>query len=112
MAQQGMKQVNIDGMKAAMPHFETALSETSRVYSNMSEQAQTLGASWTGDAAKGFIGALNAWLANCNTVRQQLQIVTENLEQNTGGYVQTHTSTTDSAAAIQQAIGAGLPGFN
>ena len=106
------KAVDIAGMKAAQPHFETALSETSNAFSNMSDQASTLQGSWTGDASQGFVAALHAWLDNCSLIQRELRVVTEKLAENTGGYVQTHTSTTDSANSIQQVIAAGLPGFS
>ncbi|MBY8886055.1 WXG100 family type VII secretion target [Streptomyces sp. PTM05] len=103
--------VDIAGMKAAQPHFETALSETSRVYSSMQDQAQTLEASWTGDSAQTFVGALNQWLENCNVVKQQLQVVTQKLEANTGNYQRVHTDASDQSSALRQAVSAGLPGF-
>ncbi|MFD7917711.1 WXG100 family type VII secretion target [Streptomyces sp. NPDC059740] len=111
MAGNGQQNVDIAGMRAAQPHFETALNETSQVYTNMSDQASTLEASWTGDAAKSFTQALNQWLENCNIVKQQLQIVTDKLAANTGSYQNVHANTSDAAAELNSAIAAGLPGF-
>ncbi len=103
--------VDIAGMQAAQPHFETALSETARVYNSMSDQAQVLEGSWTGDSARTFISALNQWLENCNIVKQQLQVVTDKLEANTGNYQRVHTEASDQSTILQQAMSAGLPGF-
>lgn len=104
-------QVDIAGMKAAQPHFEQALSEVGAAHSNMQDQATTLESSWTGDAARPFIGALNAWLEDCEQVRQALQMVTDKLEANTHSYQNVHTDTSDVAAHMQQAMSAGLPGL-
>ncbi|MEU2778029.1 WXG100 family type VII secretion target [Streptomyces sp. NPDC007162] len=103
--------VDIEGMKRAQPHFETALSETARVYNNMDDQAKTLEGSWTGDAAQSFTTALNQWLENCNTVKQQLKVVTDKLAEHTGLYQQVHSDTLDATQALNNAMGAGLPGF-
>lgn len=111
MAGNGQQNVDIAGMRAAQPHFESALSETSQVYNNMSEQAVTLESSWTGDASRSFINALNQWLENCNIVKQQLQHVTDQLAANTGSYQNVHANTSDAASSLNSAIGAGLPGF-
>ncbi|MFE7117559.1 WXG100 family type VII secretion target [Streptomyces sp. NPDC057654] len=111
MAGNGQQNVDITGMRAAQPHFENALSETSQSYSNMQEQAATLEGGWTGDAARSFTNALNQWLENCNIVKQQLQAVTDKLAANTGSYQNVHSTTQDEASTLNSAIGAGLPGF-
>jgi WXG100 family type VII secretion target len=111
MAANGQTNVDIQGMLAALPLFNKALGDTSSAYNGMSEQAQVLEGSWSGDAAQAFIPALNTWLDNCNTVIKQLNIVYEKLEANTGQYEQVHTNTLDSASALKQAMAAGLPGF-
>ena len=103
--------VDIDGMRAAQPHFEQALSETSTAFQSMEDQRMTLASSWQGDAAMGFAQALDAWLQNCNVVKQQLSIVTEKLAQNTGGYTQVHQNTQDAATVLRNAVSGGLPGF-
>lgn len=107
------QQTNVDvaGMRAAQPHFETALSETTRVYNSMHDQASTLQSSWTGDSSQSFVSALNAWLDNCKVVEQQLKVVTDKLEANTGNYQRVHTDASDQSSALQQTISAGLPGF-
>ncbi|MGW2637358.1 WXG100 family type VII secretion target [Streptomyces sp. NPDC001348] len=111
MAEVSPTTVDVEGMRAALPHFEQALTETASAYTNMHDQAITLESNWKGDARSAFVSALNTWLENCDTVKKQLQIVTEKLESLTGEYGRVHTSTTDSATSLQQAIGAGLPGF-
>jgi WXG100 family type VII secretion target len=103
--------VDIDGMKAALPHFESAVNETTNVHNNMTGQRDALEASWTGDAARQFIPALNQWLDQCLIVKNQLLAVYEKLEQHTGVYHQVVRDTTDAATAVSQAVGAGLPGF-
>jgi WXG100 family type VII secretion target len=104
-------QADVAGMLAAQPHFETAVSATSSSYSAMQDQADTLAASWKGDASAAFITALNDWLEQCNIVKQQLQSVLDKLQANTHQYDQVHGNTVDSATAIKQAIAAGLPGM-
>lgn len=111
MAEAQPTTVDVAGMRAALPHFEQALTETGSAFTNMQSQATTLEGGWKGDAASTFISALNTWLENCDTVKKQLQIVTDKLEAQTGTYDRVHTSTTDSASSLQQAISAGLPGF-
>jgi WXG100 family type VII secretion target len=107
------QQTNVDiaGMLAAQPHFETALAEVGSAYNGMSDQAQVLESSWTGDSASTFIGALNQWLENCNVVKQALQSVTDKLEANTHNYTRVHSDASDSSSAVKQAMSAGLPGF-
>jgi WXG100 family type VII secretion target len=111
VATNGQTNVDIQGMLAALPNFETALGDISTAYNGMSEQAQILEGNWTGDAAQSFIPALNQWLENCNVVKQQLQVVYEKLEANTGHYEQVHSETVDAATAVRQAMAAGLPGM-
>ncbi|MFF4490849.1 WXG100 family type VII secretion target [Streptomyces sp. NPDC001544] len=111
MAEVSPTTVDVEGMRAALPHFEQALTETGSAFTNMQSQVNTLESTWKGDAGSTFLNALNTWLENCDTVKKQLQIVTEKLESLTGEYGRVHTSTTDAATSLQQAIGAGLPGF-
>lgn len=110
MAQQET-QADVAGMLAAQPHFETAVSSTSSAYSAMQDQADTLAASWKGDAAVAFTGAMNDWLEQCNVVKQQLQSVLEKLQANTHQYDQVHGNTVDAATSLKQAVAAGLPGM-
>ncbi|MCX4428688.1 WXG100 family type VII secretion target [Streptomyces mirabilis] len=111
MAEGTTTTVDVAGMRAALPHFEQALAETASAFTNMQSQATTLESSWKGDAGSTFISALNTWLEHCDLVKKELQTVTEKLEATTGSYDRVHTSTADSARALQQAVGAGLPGF-
>lgn len=103
--------IDIAGMKAAQPHFETALSETARTYNSMHDQASVLEGTWHGGASRNFIQALNSWLDNFKTVEQQLKIVTDKLEANTGNYEHVVTDTDDAATALRNVMNAGLPGF-
>lgn len=111
MAGNAQTNVDIQGMLAALPNFEAALSDTTTTYNGISEQAQVLESSWTGEAAQAFIPALNSWLENFAIVQQQLKLVYEKLEANTGHYEQVHSNTVDAATAVKQAMAAGLPGF-
>ncbi|MFJ9907448.1 WXG100 family type VII secretion target [Streptomyces sp. NPDC101152] len=104
-------QVDIAGMKAAHPAFEGAVGEVMRVHDGMSEHRDTLASSWHGDAAQGFTGALDDWLAHCRTVHQQLKLVTDKLGHHTGVYEGVHSDTLDQAQALKQTMAAGLPGF-
>jgi WXG100 family type VII secretion target len=103
--------VDIAGMKAAYPAFESALTSTKSSHDSMMDQENTLRQSWKGDAANGFLSALDQWLDNCATVQQQLQIVTDKLAEHTGVYEKVHSNTTDTSQSLQQTMSAGLPGF-
>ncbi|MGW7578909.1 WXG100 family type VII secretion target [Streptomyces sp. NPDC054765] len=103
--------VDVAGMRAAQPHFESALNETTQAYKSMEEQRVALASNWTGDAASSFTHALDQWLENCKTVSQQLSNVIEKLAATTGNYQNVHASTSDAATSLNSAIAAGLPGF-
>ncbi|MET7287431.1 WXG100 family type VII secretion target [Streptomyces sp. NPDC005573] len=107
----GQTNVDVSGMRAAQPHFEQALAETSTVYSNMDDQYMTLQGSWTGDSSAAFLGALSSWLENCSAVQKALQGITEKLAANTHSYQSVHAQANDEASALRQAVAAGLPGF-
>ncbi|MCA1217015.1 WXG100 family type VII secretion target [Streptomyces sp. 8L] len=109
--QAGLTGVDIQGMKALLPDFEKTLSDTKTAINRMTDQRQTLAASWTGDAASGYISSLDQWLEQLQQVQTQLQWVTETFQSNTNSYEQVHGNTVDTAHAMSQAVSAGLPGF-
>ncbi|MEV7325856.1 WXG100 family type VII secretion target [Streptomyces sp. NPDC093970] len=102
--------VSLEGMKAAQGDFQNALDEANSSYSSMAGQIDALRASWTGDASSTFQSAMDTWLQDFATVRSQLSLMFEKLQANTGGYADTHQTTTDAAAQVRQGM-AGLPGF-
>ncbi|MCW2904626.1 MAG: hypothetical protein JWO67_6891 [Streptosporangiaceae bacterium] len=103
--------VSLEGMKLAQGNFESAVQEANSQYSMMQGQIETLLASWTGEAATVFGGAMNTWLQDFAVVRDQLQLMLEKLQQNTGVYTTTHDSTVQAAGAVRNSMPAGLPGF-
>ncbi|CAM5608286.1 WXG100 family type VII secretion target [Streptomyces griseorubiginosus] len=107
----GLTSIDIDGMRATMPAFESALAETGNEYASLEAQFETLGANWTGEAAQGFLEAMRQWLENFQAVRSKLQIIYETFEADTGNYQAVHGNTVDEASALKNAIAGGLPGF-
>lgn len=106
--------VDIQGMKNAVPHFESAHSSIKGKYQMMSEQYTALCANWSTDNDGGsmeFRQALHDWLENCNTINQQLQIVTEKLKENIGGYERAHSTAGAAGMQVKQQLSVGLPNF-
>ncbi|NEA68421.1 hypothetical protein [Streptomyces sp. SID12488] len=97
MARRQREQADIEGMKASLLRLENVLGRTRQVTTSMRDQANTLGADWTGAAAGDFNAALNAWLDDCATVERQLEIVTERLRKSTGEHARALTGTGDGA---------------
>ncbi|MFJ9409134.1 WXG100 family type VII secretion target [Streptomyces sp. NPDC101393] len=107
----GQTNVDIPGMRSAMPHFEQGLTETRQAGSSMQDQLSTLRGGWTGDAAVGFEQAVTSWIENCNKVHAALNVVFEKLQQTAGKYDNVHSETSDAAASLQGAMAQGLPGL-
>lgn len=103
--------VSLEGMKAAQGNFQTAVEEANSSYSQMESQIRTLEASWTGDAASTYTGAMDQWLQDFSTVKQQLNLMLEKLQANTGTYTTTHSNTTDVAGQLKNSMASPLPGF-
>lgn len=96
--------VDIAGMTAAQPHFQTAVDNCNTAYNNMTEQQSTLAANWTGETASTFGQAMNQWLEDFNTVRTQLTHILETLSQNTGVYANTQEGSQQMAASFQSGL--------
>ncbi|MEC3993796.1 WXG100 family type VII secretion target [Actinacidiphila sp. DG2A-62] len=107
----GLTSIDIDGMRATMPAFESALAETGNQYTGLEAQVETLGGNWTGEAASVFLGAMRQWLEDFSSVRSKLQTIYEKFEADTGNYQAVHSNTVDEANALKNAIAGGLPGF-
>jgi WXG100 family type VII secretion target len=99
--------VTLEGMKGAQGNFQTALGEINKVYNDMSEEAATLAANWTGESASTFGNALGIWLDDLSQVRAQCEIVLESLATHTGIYANTNQTVSDTAGAF----GSGLHGL-
>ncbi|WP_405746019.1 WXG100 family type VII secretion target [Streptomyces sp. NBC_01525] len=113
MAQQPTS-VELEGMKRAQGSFQTALDHASGSYTQMDGQIQGLRASWTGQAANIYQNAMQEWLNDFNVVNQQLGLMLEKLQENTGVYANTHEQTQQEAGQAARLISsghAGLPGF-
>jgi uncharacterized protein YukE len=80
------------------------------VYNDMSEEAATLAANWTGESASTFGSALGIWLDDLSQVQAQCGIVLESLATHTGIYANTHQTASDVAGAFGQGL-AGLQGL-
>ncbi|MEV6546742.1 WXG100 family type VII secretion target [Streptomyces sp. NPDC051665] len=103
--------VDTSGMKAAQGSFQTALDEANRTYTQMQGQIDALRASWTGDASSTFQGAMDTWLSDFGTVKQQLDLMLQKLQANTGSYDTTHQATMDTASQLGKTMASPLPGF-
>ena len=99
--------VDIAGMTAAQNSFQQTLDTCNTAYSNMTEQQQTLAANWSGEAASAFGQALDTYLEDLGTVRQQLSNILEALSTNTGVYANTNEGSTQ----LSNAFANGLPGL-
>jgi uncharacterized protein YukE len=112
MPANGNQVVDIEGMKAAQPYFEEAVSDVNHAYTSMSGQRDTLRANWTGEASGIFLNAMQIWLDDCEIVRRQLTLILEKLQANTHINVNTHDETRDAAQQVSASMSASpLPGF-
>lgn len=104
--------VDIQGMQAAQGSFQTAVDETTRTYTQMEGQISSLAASWTGDAASTYLGAMQEWLSEFQQVRAALGRMLETLGGNSNVYVTVHGNTQAQAAAVGKQIATpALPSF-
>ncbi|MGW3121597.1 WXG100 family type VII secretion target [Streptomyces sp. NPDC001107] len=103
--------VDTSGMRIAQGSFQTALDEVNSTYTQMQSQIDTLRSSWTGDASATFQGAMSTWLTDFGTVKQQLELMLQKLQANTGSYDTTHQNTSDVATQLHKTMSTPLPGF-
>ncbi|WP_217553126.1 WXG100 family type VII secretion target [Streptomyces sp. GbtcB6] len=103
--------VDTSGMRTAQGSFQTALDEVNGTYTQMQSQIEALRSSWTGDASTTFQSAMDTWLTDFGTVKQQLELMLQKLQANTGSYDTTHQNTTDAASQLSKTMSAPLPGF-
>ncbi|MEU5309371.1 WXG100 family type VII secretion target [Streptomyces sp. NPDC021562] len=111
MAANTSTSVDTSGMRAAQGSFQTALDEANSTYTQMQSQIEALRSSWTGDASTTFQTAMDTWLTDFSTVRQQLELMLQKLQANTGSYDTTHHSTSDMANQLHKSMSTPLPGF-
>ncbi|MDX2705659.1 WXG100 family type VII secretion target [Actinacidiphila glaucinigra] len=107
--------VDLSGMSSAQSSFQAALDDTSGAYAQMQGQIEGLQASWGGEAANIYHGAMQQWLNDFSRVNQALGLMLEKLSQNTNVYANTHDATQDQARQAAQQISGGtvgLPGFS
>ncbi len=105
--------VDIHAMTIAQGDFQNALDQVNTAYSDMDEQRGTLAANWTGEASSIFGGALQSWLDDFSTVKNQLTTILETLSANTGVYARTHEGSQQVASSFKSGLGdlTGLPGL-
>ncbi|MCY0960241.1 MULTISPECIES: WXG100 family type VII secretion target [unclassified Streptomyces] len=103
--------VSIAGMRSAAGSFQSALEDANSTYTQMQGQIDALRGSWSGDASSTFQGAMDTWLQDFASVRQQLSLMLEKLQANTGSYKTTHQATTDAANQLHKSMVTPLPGF-
>ncbi|MGQ4436911.1 MULTISPECIES: WXG100 family type VII secretion target [unclassified Streptomyces] len=103
--------VDTSGMRIAQGSFQTALDEVNATYTQMQSQIDTLRSNWSGDAATTFQGAMDTWLSDFGTVKQQLELMLQKLQANTGSYDTTHQATSDTATQLHKSMTTPLPGF-
>lgn len=103
--------VGLDGMRAAVGNFSTAVSSADKEASNVDSVGADLQGSWKGDAATIYQGALTEWQTHWQACRRALTEMQQTLEQTNTMYGNTHQETQSTASQTQSAMGA-LPGFN
>ncbi|MEU2424745.1 MULTISPECIES: WXG100 family type VII secretion target [Streptomyces] len=111
MAANTSTSVDTSGMRTAQGSFQTALDEVNNTYTQMQSQIEALRSSWTGDASSTFQSAMDTWLTDFGTVKQQLELMLQKLQANTGSYDTTHQHTTDAATQLHKSMSTPLPGF-
>jgi WXG100 family type VII secretion target len=99
--------VDVQGMVLAQQDFQGALDVVNTVYSSMTEERDTLAASWSGEAASAFGQALQNWLDDVYYVQQELIIMIETLEEHTGIYAKTNEGSQEMAQEFKSGL-AGL----
>ncbi|MFH9090395.1 WXG100 family type VII secretion target [Streptomyces sp. NPDC017673] len=104
--------VDIEGMVAAQGAFQTAVDETGRTRTQMETQITSLIASWSGDAATTYLGAMTEWLSEYQRVCEALQRMLETLQNNTHLYGNVHSGTQSQASAVARTMATpALPAF-
>ncbi|MFC5219725.1 WXG100 family type VII secretion target [Streptomyces coerulescens] len=113
MPANGNNVVDVEGMRAAQPYFEEAVSDVGNAHASMEGQIQTLIANWTGESRDIYVRAMNDWLTDCALIRSKLEVILEKLRENTGINSNTHEATLDAAIKIDQTMAQPgiLPGF-
>jgi WXG100 family type VII secretion target len=104
--------VDIQGMVAAQSAFQSAVDDTSRTRTQMESQITSLVASWSGDAATAYLGAMTEWMSEYDRVCQALKSMLDTLSSNTGLYAGVHENTQSQAAAVAKSMATpALPAF-
>jgi WXG100 family type VII secretion target len=108
-------QVDLDGMKACVPEFQSAIESNTTSLTSVQDQIQALEVAWTGIASRAFTSGLDQWLNDFRKVNESLQNVLSLFQANTGLLTNTndtmHQVATASAQAMSSGISVGLPGI-
>ncbi|MFJ5521228.1 WXG100 family type VII secretion target [Streptomyces griseoluteus] len=108
-------QASIQGMTTAQQHFQEAVTKHKSLYQNMSSQIADLKASWGGEAANSYQGAMDTWLQEFSKVNAALEEMLNRLAENTHVNVKTAQVTLDAAQQTlqnMQSANVGLPNFH
>lgn len=106
--------VDINGMKRAVPHFEDASRDLANQDHRFTDMYAQLRAAWQTDEMGGapdFFQALDDWQANCVEIQKELHTFSARLQENIVKYEQTHQTGAEAGSRLKGHIGSGLPGF-
>jgi WXG100 family type VII secretion target len=106
--------VDVDAMQNAVTEFEDKHDSIRGQVGSVQGEFEALSASWSGEAATGFQGAMHTFYEECNTILTSLQSLAKSVEDSAINYAKTHHLSTETAMALQKRINAtpaGLPGF-
>jgi len=103
--------VTLDGMGRAQIDFQNALDDMNTVSNDMNEERATLASNWTGESSSQFGIALQTWLDDLDSVKQQLVSVINTLGHHTHVYARAHETATEVSNAFMKGL-TGLSGLN
>ncbi|MGW4995621.1 WXG100 family type VII secretion target, partial [Streptomyces mirabilis] len=104
--------VGLDGMRQAQGAYQQAVDDGNRQLQSMTDQINTLKASWSGEASTMYQAAVDEWLSDFHQVQGYLQKILTSLQETTQVYTGAHHNTTQTAGELSGRIGAvSLAGF-
>lgn len=104
-------QVDVSGMTAAAGSFNEKSSEMQNQEQQVQSAIQSLMATWKGQSAMSFNGAMEQFYEECNTVIKTLQQLAEAVNTSANNYQAQHEQNTQLATNFASQVPAGLSGF-
>ncbi|HYQ64007.1 WXG100 family type VII secretion target [Actinophytocola sp.] len=106
--------VDVSAMLAAVVEFDDKHDNIRGQVTTVQSEFDGLSATWGGEAASAFQGAMHGFYEDCNTILATLQQIALSVDNSAIKYQQTHNLSTDAAMQLRQQINsqpAGLAGF-